>query len=295
MTISPTLPCLLWDVINRLELDYIAEGAGRDGMPSVDQWANLLRVLGSTGTDRHELPALLRLSKRAVRLRVSSAGRRGWAEELKFGCGSAAVRLTDRGSEVASGWYSLQCAAEARWRAAIGTERTETLRRALQKGVAALSLEHPHYPASYGAADASITGGNGRDWKAVPRGKGDTVSNLSLLALASQALVAFAMSYEEKSPVALSLSATVIKCIPPEGRPLQGLADTVGISALCRHGFLRVSRHDREMVHLTPRGSAVSDAYDERIEGVEREWGVRFGEISMAGLRSALEDAAKRL
>ncbi len=168
------------------------------------------------------------------------------------------MQLTDRGSEVACRWPSLQCAAEERWRAAIGAERTDKLRISLQKVVAGLLLEHPHYPASYGAADASITGNNRQDWEAVPRAKGDTVSDLSLSALLSQALVAFAMSYEEKSPVALSLSATVIKRIPPEGGLLMGLGDSVGISALRRHGFLRVSsRNDREIVQLT-RGGAQS-------------------------------------
>jgi hypothetical protein len=204
------------------------------------------------------------------------------------------VRLTVRGMEVASRWHSLQCAAEERWGAAIGAETTKNLRRSLQKVVAALPLEHPHYPATYGAADASITGGNGQDWKAVPRENGDSVPNLSISALLSQTLVAFAICYEEKSSLAHSLSASVIKRIPPEGRQLQGLGDSAGISALRRHRFLRVTRrNDNEMVHLTPRGSAVSDGYDERIREAEREWRIRFGDVPIATLRRALEDVAR--
>ena len=42
----------------------------------------------------------------------------------------------------------------------------------------------------------------------MPREGGDTVSHLPLSALVSEALVAFAMDYEEESPVALSLSTT---------------------------------------------------------------------------------------
>ena len=203
------------------------------------------------------------------------------------------IRLTVRGMEVASRWPSLQCAAEERWGAAIGTEVTKNLRGSLQKIVAALPLEHPHYPATYGAADASVTGGNGQDWKAVPRESGDNVSDLSLSALLSQTLVAFAMHYEEKSPVALSLSARVIKRIPADGRRLQELSDSVNVSALHRHGFVRVSRrNDNEIVHLTTRGCAVRDTYEERIKEVEREWRIRFGDISVATLRRALEDAA---
>jgi len=155
-------------------------------------------------------------------------------------------------------------------------------------------LEHPHYPASYGAADASITGGSGQDWQRVPRGNGDTVSDLPLSALVSQALVAFAMNYEKKSPVALSLSGTVIRLIPPEGRPLLGLGDSAGISALVRRGFLRVSSNaGREIVHLTQKGLAVSCAYGGRIEAVETEWRNEFGDVSITLLRRALEEVAE--
>lgn len=294
MTTSATLPSLLCNVLSGLERVYIEKGAGTLGMPSLDQWANLLRVLGNTAIDQRELPALLRLSKRAVRSRVSSAARNGWCQDSKYGRGQVMVRLTVRGMEVASRWHSLQCAAEERWGAAIGAETTKNLRRSLQKVVAALPLEHPHYPATYGAADASITGGNGQDWKAVPRENGDSVPNLSISALLSQTLVAFAICYEEKSSLAHSLSASVIKRIPPEGRQLQGLGDSAGISALRRHRFLRVTRrNDNEMVHLTPRGSAVSDGYDERIREAEREWRIRFGDVPIATLRRALEDVAR--
>jgi hypothetical protein len=178
-------------------------------------------------------------------------------------------------------------------RAEIGVNRTDRLRSSLERLVTALPLEHPHYPASYGAADASITGRNGQDWQPVTRGKGDTVSDLPLSALVSQALVAFAISYEEKSPVALSLSGTVIRLIPPEGRTLQGLGDSAGISALVRHGFLRVSGNaGTEIVHLTQKGLEVSCAYHRRIRAVETEWRNVFGDVPITLLRRALEEVA---
>ena len=294
MNAPAILPSLLWAVQGGLERAYINEGAGDDGMPSLDLWANLLRALDNAGTDRRELPVILRLSKRALRSRVSTAARHGWVGELQSGRGQVKVRLTVRGSDVTTRWKSLQGSAEQRWRAEIGVNRTDRLRSSLEQLVAALPLEHPHYPASYGAADASITGGNGQDWQPVPRGNGDTVSDLPLSALVSQVLVAFAMNYEEKSPVALSLSGTVIRLIPPEGRPLQGLGDSAGISALVRHGFLRVSGNaGREIVHLTPKGLAVSCAYDGRIQAVETEWRNEFGDVSITLLRRALEEVAE--
>jgi hypothetical protein len=294
MNAPAILPSLLWAVQGALERAYINEGAGDDGMPSLDLWANLLRALDNGGTDRRELPAILRLSKRALRSRVSTAARHGWVGELQSGRGQAKVRLTARGSGVTSRWKSLQGSAEERWRTGIGVNRTDRLRTSLEQLVAALPLEHPHYPASYGAADASITGGKGQDWQPVLRGNGDTVSDLPLSALVSQALVAFAISYEEKSPVALSLSGTVIRLIPPAGRPLLGLGDSAGISALVRHGFLRLSGNaGGDIVHLTPKGLAVSGAYDGRIQAVETEWRHEFGDVSVTLLRRALEEVAE--
>jgi hypothetical protein len=290
---SATLPALLWTAFGGLERAYIREGAGADGMPLLDQWANLIRALNLAGTDRRELPTIVRLSKRAVRSRISLATRNGWVEELKLTRGQTTVRLTALGSVVATRWRSLQHAAEERWRAEVGADRTSKLRASLEQITARLPLEHPQYPASYGAADASITGGNGRDWKAVPRKSGSSFSDLALSALLSQALVAFAMNYEKRSPVALSLSAIVIKRIPLEGRPLHGLGPSAGISALDRHGFVRLSGNKGgEVIYLTRKGVAVRDAYNERIQAVEAEWRNGFGNGLVTALRLALEDVA---
>lgn len=274
----------------RLEQAYTVQGADRSGMPSLDLWANLLRVMNAQGTAHREIPALVRLSKRAVRTRIATAIRGGWIQQFKAAGDRAALQLTMRGADVATRWKSLRSAAEERWCAQVGPEAALELRKSLENIVAALPLEHPHYPASYGAADASITGGNGHDWKAVLRGQQDTVSDLPLSALVSQVLVAFSIDYEELSPVALSLSASVIKRIPPEGRPLRGLGDSVGVSALVRHGFLYASgNRGHETVHLTQKGAAVSEAFDQHMQAGETRWRNRFGHKPIAALRRALE------
>ncbi|HKS72590.1 MAG TPA: hypothetical protein VJQ82_05290 [Terriglobales bacterium] len=203
------------------------------------------------------------------------------------------MRLTVHGFDVAARWESLQDAADERWRARAGFDKAVKLRAALENIVGKLPLEHPHYPAGYGAADARVTGGNGQDWKAVPRKSGDTVSSLPLSALLSQALIAFSISYEKVSPVALSISAAVIKRIPPGGRPLQGLGYSAGVAALARHGFVRIGRNSGSVVvNLTPKGFAVSEEYDERIKALETEWRNMFGEEPVTALRRALEGVA---
>ncbi len=291
---SASLPLLLWTVLDGLEQAYVREGAGHYGMPPLDLWANLLRAIDESGIERSELPAVLRLSKRAVRTRIATAVRRGWIAQRKTGRGRAKVRLTAQGLTIAEGWKSVERSAEAAWCKYTGADRTDRLRTALKATVAALPLEYPHHPARYGAADASVTGGNGVDWKAVPRESGDTISGLCLSALTSQALVAFAIAYEERSPVALSVSASVIRRIPPEGAPLQGLGHSVDVSAMLRHGFMRIrSDHGREVVYLTSKGLAVGAAHEQRIRSVEVEWRQRFGAVSIGTLRSALEDVVK--
>lgn len=284
---SAILPSLLRAALDGLERVYIDEGAGRRPMPSLDGWANLLRAIDRAGVDRRELPRLLRLSKRAVRTRLSAGVRAGWVEELTTGRGETTVRLTDIGSEVAARWGPLQDAAEERWEA--GFDRTHRLRTSLEVIAAMLPLEHPHYPASYGPADASITGGGGQDWNGVPRCPGHTVSSLPFTALLSQALSAFAMRYEEKSPVALSLSTSVIERIPPEGWPVREVGQSIGLSALNRHGFLRIND---AKVYLTPKGLAVKREYDGWIREVEVEWRQHFGDETVSELRRALEDFA---
>ncbi len=291
---SASLPSLFWTVLHSLEQAYAVEGAGRDGMPTLDLWANLLRAIDESGIERSELPAVLRLSKRAVRTRIAAAVRRGWIEERKVGKAKAEVHLTARGATVAGRWKSLEEAAERAWYKHTGADRYENLRTALRGTVAALPLEYPHYPARYGPADASVTGGNGADWTAVPRESGNTVSGLCLSALTSQALVAFCMAYEERSPTALSVSASVIRRIPREGIPLLGLGHPVDVSAMVRHGFIGVrGDHGSEIVYLTSKGLAVSASYEERIRSVELEWSERFGTVSVGGLRSALEEVVE--
>jgi hypothetical protein len=295
MTVSSPLPSGLHAVLLGLERAYTEEGAGRPSVPSLDLWANLLRAVDPAGIDRRELPAILRLSKRAVRTRVSTVVRYGWVEELKTDRSEGIVRLTSRGSEVAARWKGLQQKAEDMWEARAGLHWLDKLRTSLEDLVAAFPLEHPHYPASYGPADASITGGNGVDWKPVHRSGANTVSDLPLSALVSQALVAFAMQYEELSPVALSLSTTVIRQIPAEGRPLQELGRSPGVSALIRHGFVRVSGPSgREIACLTTRGLEVHSAYGERIHTVVTSWRQLFGKDRVAALVCALEEAGVR-
>jgi hypothetical protein len=293
MARSSNLPALLWVALSGLERAHVDLGAGIQGMPSLKEWSNLLRVLDDDGIDRTELPRLLRLSTRATRTEIGVVARKGWAREISAARGRATVQLTARGSEVAARWDPVRASAEIQWQHSIGAGAgtIALLRAALESLVALLPLEHPHYPAGYGAADARITGGHGQDWKAVPREAGDGVSALPLSALVSQSLVAFAMAYEEMSGVALSLTATVIRRVPPEGRSATALGSRAGLSALERHCLVRSSNDENgTIVRLTAKGREIASAYDEAVHGVEQQWRDAFGDTRVTNLRRALED-----
>jgi hypothetical protein len=289
------LPDLLWTVLSGLESVYIRCGAGEGSIPTLDLWANLLRVVGETGTCLQDLPSIVCLSKRALRPRIEAAIRRGWINEFNMAEGRA-VRLTTPGSELANLWRSLQERAEKQWQSTAGVETTAHLHHSLVRIVAAFPLEHPHYPASYGPADASITGGNGTDWKEVRRTDRGAVGVLPLSALLSQAIVAFAMAYEKQSPVALSLSASIIRRIPLEGQNIRELANRAGLSALARHGFLSFHGTGRNRhVLLTAKGIAVKNAFEERVRSIEMAWSDSFGSNSVPALCRALDAVISRL
>jgi hypothetical protein len=136
---------------------------------------------------------------------------------------------------------------------------------------------------------SQCAGGNGVDWKPVTRGDGDTVSHLPLSALVSQAIVAFAMKYEEQSPVALSLSTGMISRIADEGQPLREIGRSAAVSALIRHGFMHVNCRDGiETKFLTPRGLKVKRIYWQRIHGVEARWREKLGDDLISTLRNAI-------
>lgn len=293
MASGRSLPSLLAKVLREIEQFMISKGAGSKQLPSLDLWSNLVRVVGESGTDRSHLPNLTRLSKRALRSRISAAERQGWVQLQKCDPGLDRLFLTARGKIAEGGWKELHTIAGKWWQSKIGLARANKLRSLLESSVAMLPLEHPHYPASYGAADATITGNDGQDWKAVPRENRDTVAGLPLTALVSQLLVAFAMDYEKMSPVALSLSAAIVCRIPPEGCWLRELRNPIGASALIRHGFLQSSgARGKQHVILTSKGLNVKSAYNRRVMLVEAAWNHKFGEDLFMGLRGILTDVS---
>ena len=146
----------------------------------------------------------------------------------------------------------------------------------LEALVSQLELEHPHFPVPYGTADPSFTGGPGVDWKPVPRGSDSNVGDLSMTALLSQALVAFAIEYENRRRGPIQWAANILQTLDDQGVGLLRLPErgTHSVKNLVRLGILA---QDHQAVRPTALGRAMRDAYRPLCEQVESRWRHRYG------------------
>jgi hypothetical protein len=269
--------------------------------PPLPFYANLLRVLDDRGVDIRELPALARVSKRAVATMTKSAF-------VEVDGSPKLARLTPAGEKAKARAAANVAAAELEWAAAIGDGRVINLRTALETLVAQFELEHPHYVITYGTADVSAIGGNfprhGTDWKPVHRIGRDSAAGLPLTALLSQALMDFTIRYESGFVWALSSTVHALLKFPDEGLLLREAPKEAGItgagkSLLERHVVVDVDDGggDRQQrrVTLSMRGKFARDAYAGDVARVEREWRQAYGDEPVDALRAALEAIATEL
>jgi hypothetical protein len=284
------LSALLSQVLLSLGLEFERPAAGGDPTPGLEVWSNLLRAVGTAGVVERDLPARLRLSKRAVRARVGNALRRGWlrTEKGKAGTATAVLGLTEQGQRVRTTWPGLALRAVDAWSARVGT--AGTLRTSLRTLVAQLELEHAHFPAGYGAVDWSVTGNGGTDWRPIRREPGDTVADLPLPSLLSQALMAITLEYEGDGGC-LAFDANVLRFLDGGGRPVTSLPPQgrEGLDTLVRHGFV-----DRTggVVRLLDRGFGAKEGYEPRLAAIETRWNDAY---RLGPLREVLEEIVRRL
>lgn len=289
-----------------------AELEGSDeSMRPLAMWSNVLRCVadgGAEGIDERALPVAARISGRLATAFVTKAAREGLitAESGEKGK-NRHLRLTEAGRTAAKVWPQRLASLDSVWRG-------HPLRAALETLVGQLPFELPHFPATYGTADPSAIGGpsmqgakrkddlpaHGKDWKPVMRGGTDTVSDLSITALLSQVLMAFTIDYENKFPWPLANTATILRHIGTEPRPLADLPGDHGItgkgkSLLERHLIVAVTADPndprKKLVGLTDRGELVLTHHPRRLEAVEEEWRERFGDALIANLRDELARA----
>ena len=299
------LPIALSRVLAHVTADAEARAGVGDGVPSLAVWSNVLRcVADKPGLDERALAVEARISKRLATAAVTGAARRGWIDAEAAGGKNRRVSLAEGGDAAAGVWPGALAAVDEEW-------ADTDVRRALEALVSQLRFELPHFPASYGSADPSATGGcftqnaprkddlpaHGVDWKPVLREGGGNASSLPVTALLSQALMAFTIDYEDRFPWPLASTLNVLVHVG-DGASLSDLPEEHGITAtgkslLERHlivDVVKVKGGDHR-VTLTARGKQVIEHHPKRLAAVEQEWDDRYGKLA-AELREALEPIA---
>ena len=122
------LPVLMAHVLNALKEDY---NRARNEVPPLPYLLNLLRVLAPDGTDIKQLPALARLSKRAVRMSTQLAEKRGWLTIESIARGQKHVTLTRSGDALRKAGAKRLKATELAWHKRFGADGVQRLRGGL--------------------------------------------------------------------------------------------------------------------------------------------------------------------
>jgi len=315
---SRSLSALLSGALVAFTGEFEHAGEGHHQMPSLAVWSNLLRVLAVGGVAERELPRRARVSRRAMQRLSKVAHRSGWISGAETaGSQERMVQLTTDGRSAWQAGRSALQAADCAWQSRLGRGSASALRASLEALVAKLELEFPHYPVRYGQTDDSMSGGrhvpeqarpprlpaHGAEWPVVLRDRSAPVSTLPLSALLSQALVAFAIDYENAGMGSLATAANALRFIPDAGTALKNAPAAAvitgsGRSRLERHGIVVVERDAgsrTKLVRLTPRGRRMRDGYVPLLAQIEDSWQVRYGRDVVGALRQSLEAVAGSL
>lgn len=298
-SLSP-VPTLLGRAIGAFNLDYDQARRGEGSLPQLGTWANVLRVVDVDGTDQRQLARRGVISSRATEVMVNRLERLGRVaverKEIEGKRGKTKlVRLTASGEAGAALAAAAVDSVQAEWRLRFGNDAFDRLRDALSIVVNRLPVELPHYPAGYGAADPSVTGGNyvpedpgppripahGQDWPVVLRKPGRDTRHLPLPALLSQVLAAFAIEYEREGFGSLPAVSNFLRFVGDDGvtlgraRALGGVSGN-GKTLHERHKDVIVeSGRPRDMsrrVFLTPKARRLRDAYPRLVMEIEDRW-----------------------
>ena len=309
------LSFLLSHAFSAFERDYSKALDDGFSQPSLGVWSNVLRAVTDDGLRTSELPKRTVLSLRGAkgvlrdlhRLRWLSTEKRGRVPYLRLTAGGR--RAKDMGNRL------VEDVAEA-WRRRFGAARVEALRESLAAVTDQFEFELPWCMTGYGAADASVTGGNsvpaqlgpprvphhGQDWPLVPRSPG-SAGERPLAALLSQALAMFTIDYEwniEGYGAGLYATTSLLRFIGDDGMPLQEAIAMSDVSHISGNGKSGTERHlvtvvapghakdGSRTVYLTPKGKRARDSFPHLAMAVERDWQARY-DAHATTLRDALE------
>ena len=279
------------------------EAGGGARVTSLTMWSNLLRFIGDGITVR-ELVAAVGLPKSTVLSRVGGIERWryasvGPAAGKRAGRGSArgvkdewVVQLTPAGRRAAGIWPALPGEIEARWRERFGAAEIDELAGALRAVDERVDAALPEY-----LPVVSSTHGMALEFGHQQRQPG---SDLPLILLLAQALMAYTLDFEGGSALSLPLSANVFRVLDRDGVPVRELPSLTGISkeavavsltSLARTDYVLVegAPASKRTIRLTAAGETLRAAQRRLNARVGKRWAARFGTNVVEPLRAALE------
>ncbi len=316
--LSQILVALTIEVDDAFEQRMQAAGIP-NGHLSLVVWSNLMRFVPPGGVAVGEISSLALTPADAVKSTIGCLERWGFlhveanpagpalkvkmhrlaGRTLRDGWGSGrgirndcVVRPTERGWKALHVWPSLPDEIERRWQVRFGEGAIQKLRASLEAITGRLEVELPQgLPGGFDIQES---------YDYPPRAGGH-VQRLSLAALLSQTLLAFATEFDRESSVPLSLAANVVRVIDSKGVRVSDLARLTGVAPeRCALGWqVKVSRcietgadptgKRGQIVSLTARGLEVQRTYPRIASEIERRWATRFGAEPVSSLRASLQ------
>jgi DNA-binding MarR family transcriptional regulator len=278
-------------------------------------WCNCMQFVSEEGVTVGEL-------QRLARTETNLAGMQRWGyiviEPAPTGNPAkrprldALIRPTRAGRKAQEVWRPLCGVIEQRWQSRFGQSEIEQLREALWVLNSQFDVALPDcLPIlRYGLFSIGQHPGDDRlratqvdyERKASIGDESDSAFHLSLSALLSRVLLAFAIEFERESDVSLAICANVLRVLIEQGVRVQDLPHLSGVSkeaismamGILQKRHLAVVEPDPtgsrfNVVRLTSQGRKAQDTYHQRLNVIEQRWQTRFGKDNIRTLREALE------
>jgi hypothetical protein len=259
---------------------------------SMAMWVNCMRFVPAEGITTRELARRARMTSTSAPMIIKRMGR--WWGYLRVGsaaegAGSRLVVPTAAGAQAQRVWQPLAGDVELRWRTRYGPASIDRLRATLATVVGDLPEDLPDFPTVGPRAPA----------------RGDRMSvggatQLGLAALVGRALIVYGDELERRIDLPAPLAANVLRVLDADGVRARDLSRLTGLaqlgidnslSVLTRRGLAQVEsprRGKARVVHLTPAGTRMQQAYPTGVADLEASWSSRFGEATITELRAAL-------
>jgi DNA-binding MarR family transcriptional regulator len=207
------------------------------------------------------------------------------------------VHATPKGRRAQEVWRPLFGVIEDRWRARFGEVAIDRLRESL--GALTRDLD-PALPDCLPILGYGLFSRVQEQQLRTP-----IKTDLSLPALLSRLLLAFAIEFEREWPLSLAIGANILRVLDDNGIRLRDLPLLTGVSkesiamalGILRKAGVAVIGSDPaggrgKTVRLTPKGREAQDLCRQRIAVIETRWQAQFGKRAIVKLRESLEALA---